>query len=209
MAVDGARTEKNGDVTVRSNIEGERAEPIRIDYRMRRAAASWSVIDVIIEGVSLVQNFRAQTQEIIAQDGVDRLIAKLRQKNDERDPGVGELGRRWPAALPAIHLLDGRFYAGDPHRPLRLDARARAGLLGRAGEVWGVALHDDVHARLEATRTSSARSGSSRPDAPPIPSMINIDDPLHKRRRGLVNKGFTPRRVARPRAEHPRRSAAS
>jgi hypothetical protein len=31
-----------------------------------------------------VQNFRAQTQEIIARDGVDSLIAKLREKNDER-----------------------------------------------------------------------------------------------------------------------------
>ncbi len=39
-------------------------------------------------------------------------------------------------------------------------------------------------------------SGSSRPDAPAIPSMINLDDPLHKRRRNLVNRGFTPRRVA-------------
>jgi len=84
VAVDGARAEKNGDVTVRSNIESERSEPIRIDYRMRPAGSSWTVIDVIIEGVSLVQNFRAQTQEIIAQDGVDHLIAKLRQKNDER-----------------------------------------------------------------------------------------------------------------------------
>jgi len=36
---------------------------------------------------------------------------------------------------------------------------------------------------------------SSRPDAPPIPSMINLDDPQHRRRRNLVNKGFTPRRV--------------
>jgi cytochrome P450 family 142 subfamily A polypeptide 1 len=35
-----------------------------------------------------------------------------------------------------------------------------------------------------------------RPDSPPVPSMINMDDPEHKLRRGLVNKGFTPRRVA-------------
>jgi phospholipid transport system substrate-binding protein len=82
--VNGARAEKNGDVTVRSNIEGEGSEPIRIDYRMRPSGAGWLVIDVIIEGVSLVQNFRAQTQEIIARDGVDSLIAKLREKNDER-----------------------------------------------------------------------------------------------------------------------------
>jgi cytochrome P450 family 142 subfamily A polypeptide 1 len=35
-----------------------------------------------------------------------------------------------------------------------------------------------------------------RPDSPPIPSMINLDGLEHKRRRNLVNRGFTPRRVA-------------
>lgn len=85
VEVDGARAEKNGDVTVRSNIEGERSAPIRLDYRMRPAKGTYVVIDVIIEGVSLVQNFRAQTQEIIAKDGVDSLIARLKQRNDQRD----------------------------------------------------------------------------------------------------------------------------
>src|SRR5262249_40132597 len=35
-----------------------------------------------------------------------------------------------------------------------------------------------------------------RPDAPAVPSMINFDGDVHKRRRNLVNRGFTPRRVA-------------
>jgi cytochrome P450 family 142 subfamily A polypeptide 1 len=35
-----------------------------------------------------------------------------------------------------------------------------------------------------------------RPDAPAVPSMINFDGDYHKRRRNLVNRGFTPRRVA-------------
>jgi len=34
-----------------------------------------------------------------------------------------------------------------------------------------------------------------RPDSPPIPSMINMDDPQHRKRRALVSRGFTPRRV--------------
>lgn len=83
VVVEGARLEKNGDVTVRSTIEGERSEPIRLDYRMRRAGKGWRVIDVIIEGVSLVQNFRGQTQEILAEVGIDGLIDRLRQKNAE------------------------------------------------------------------------------------------------------------------------------
>jgi len=35
---------------------------------------------VIIEGVSLVQNFRAQAQEIVSAEGPDGLIKKLRAK---------------------------------------------------------------------------------------------------------------------------------
>src|SRR5262249_14462418 len=38
-------------------------------------------------------------------------------------------------------------------------------------------------------------AGGNRPDAPAFPFMINTDDPLHRKRRGLVNKGFTVRRV--------------
>src|SRR5262249_3923832 len=42
-----------------------------------------------------------------------------------------------------------------------------------------------------------ASGQSSRPERDSwIPSMINMDDPKHKRRRNLVNRGFTPRRVA-------------
>ena len=87
VTVNGARAEQKGDVTVRSSIEAERSEPIRIDYRMRLKGGEWSVIDVIIESVSLVQNFRGQTQEIIGQVGVDGLIERLRQKNAEREKG--------------------------------------------------------------------------------------------------------------------------
>ena len=96
---------------------------------------------------------------------------------------------------PEIDLLDGRFYAGDPfpayawlrrHAPLYLDEPRR---------LWGVALHEDVQ-RVSKDPERFCSSGSSRPDAPAIPSMINVDDPLHKRRRNLVNRGFTPRRVA-------------
>jgi phospholipid transport system substrate-binding protein len=85
VTVNGARAEKNGDVTVRSQIEGERSEPIRIDYRLRPSGAELKVIDVIIEGVSLVQNFRSQTQQIISEVGVDGLIGRLREKNAERE----------------------------------------------------------------------------------------------------------------------------
>ena len=92
-----------------------------------------------------------------------------------------------------IRLTDGDFYASEPfeqyawmreNAPVYFD-----------GEVWGVARHDDVQTVSKDSLTFCNRHGM-RPDSPPVPSMINMDDPDHKLRRGLVNKGFTPRRVA-------------
>ena len=51
-----------------------------VDYRLRKGDAGWRGIDVIIEGVSLVQNFRSQAQEIVSAEGPDGLIQKLRDK---------------------------------------------------------------------------------------------------------------------------------
>jgi len=94
----------------------------------------------------------------------------------------------------AIRLLDGSFYAGDPH-PHYAWLREHAPLYwDPSAEVWGVARHGDVqHVSKHPEIFCSGRS--SRPDAPALPSMINLDDPLHMRRRNLVNRGFTPRRV--------------
>jgi cytochrome P450 family 142 subfamily A polypeptide 1 len=45
-------------------------------------------------------------------------------------------------------------------------------------------------------RTFSSRR-APRPHGHPLPMMISMDDPDHQRRRSLVNRGFTPRRIAR------------
>jgi phospholipid transport system substrate-binding protein len=79
-----SRAERNGDVTVRSRILGE-GDPLGVDYRLRSRNGSWYVIDVIVEGVSLLSNFRSQTQEIISAEGPEGLIQKLREKNEGRE----------------------------------------------------------------------------------------------------------------------------
>jgi phospholipid transport system substrate-binding protein len=80
-----ARPEKNGDVTVKSRIVGGRAgDGINVDYRMRAKSGPWRAIDIFIEGVSVVQNFRTQVQEIVTSKGADQLISILREKNDQK-----------------------------------------------------------------------------------------------------------------------------
>ena len=79
IAIASSRPEKNGDVTVMTRVKGATGDTA-VDYRLRKGDAGWRGIDVIIEGVSLVQNFRSQAQEIVSAEGPDGLIQKLRDK---------------------------------------------------------------------------------------------------------------------------------
>ncbi|MGH2897896.1 MAG: MlaC/ttg2D family ABC transporter substrate-binding protein, partial [Solirubrobacteraceae bacterium] len=78
-----SRLESNGDVTVKTRVVGGAAgDGVQIDYRLRPAeGGGWLIIDVIPAGVSLIQNFRSQVQEIVTQKGVGQLIQTLHDKN--------------------------------------------------------------------------------------------------------------------------------
>ncbi|MFQ5513223.1 MAG: cytochrome P450 [Myxococcota bacterium] len=97
-------------------------------------------------------------------------------------------------APPQISLLDGFFYAEDPHPAFRWMRDHAPVYRDEAGSCWGIARHADIMWISKRPSLFSSAAGS-RPDSPPIPSMINLDDPAHKRRRNLVNRGFTPRQV--------------
>lgn len=93
-----------------------------------------------------------------------------------------------------IDLVDGAFWGRNPHEELAwLRANAPVWRDPRTG-VWGVATYDLVkHVSTRPQLFSSA--GGIRPDFPPQPMMIDMDDLAHWQRRKVVNKGFTPRRV--------------
>ena len=95
---------------------------------------------------------------------------------------------------PAIDLLDGAFYGGDPH-PTYSWMRANApAYYDAAHNVWGLASYAAVLGASKDPSTFS-NAGGIRPDTGPIPMMIDMDDPEHWKRRKLVNRGFTPARV--------------
>jgi phospholipid transport system substrate-binding protein len=87
------REEKRGDWTVKSRIVATSKEPILIDYRLRRlddGAGEWKIIDIIIEGVSLVSNYRSQYQEVFSNGGADHLIKLITEKNDKARAALAE-----------------------------------------------------------------------------------------------------------------------
>jgi cytochrome P450 family 142 subfamily A polypeptide 1 len=96
---------------------------------------------------------------------------------------------------PEIRLLDGYWYQRVPLEHYRWMRDEAPVYWDPEGEIWGITRHEDV--QMVSRRPEIYCSGrSSRPEPDSwIPSMINLDDPDHKRRRNLVNRGFTKRRV--------------
>jgi len=56
---------------------------IPLNYRLLQAGGTWKVYDVVIEGVSLVSNYRSQFSRIIHESGYAELVKRLRTKVTE------------------------------------------------------------------------------------------------------------------------------
>ena len=67
-------------VVVQSEVRGK-GEPIKLDYRLDKADASWKIIDVNVGGIWLVTSYRSQFAGEISSGGIDGLISKLTERN--------------------------------------------------------------------------------------------------------------------------------
>lgn len=77
---------KNGKAVVKTNIPRKNGE-IPLDYRMINGKDGWRIYDVIIEGVSLVKNYRTQFKKILGKETPDQLITRLKKKIlEQRQP---------------------------------------------------------------------------------------------------------------------------
>ena len=79
----GTQIEPRDDVSVKTRIVGGEFDDAEISYRLRNRNERWRIIDVVIEGVSLVSNYRSQFAEILNAGTIDDLLVKLRDKNFE------------------------------------------------------------------------------------------------------------------------------
>ncbi|HXE98672.1 MAG TPA: ABC transporter substrate-binding protein [Dongiaceae bacterium] len=68
---------------VKSKVVTAARDEFTLDYHLLKQNGKWMVYDVVIEGVSLVSNYRSQFNKIITANGYDRLVKKLQSKNEE------------------------------------------------------------------------------------------------------------------------------
>jgi phospholipid transport system substrate-binding protein len=79
---------------VRSKIVTKKNQEIPILYRLQKNNANWEVYDVIVEGVSLVNNYRTQFSKIIRTSSYQGLVKKMQVKLEGEE--AGELGAPKP-----------------------------------------------------------------------------------------------------------------
>jgi phospholipid transport system substrate-binding protein len=68
-------------VVVKTLILQPGGQPLGVDYSLELVGDTWKVYDIVIEGVSLVTNYRGQFGTEIRQGGMDGLIQRISDKN--------------------------------------------------------------------------------------------------------------------------------
>ena len=64
---------------VRNNVETP------VNYRLQSGSEKWMVYDVVIEGVSLVRNYRSQFDSILQKEDFNTLLARIQEKIDKAE----------------------------------------------------------------------------------------------------------------------------
>ena len=82
------------EATVKTRIVTKRGTEVPVDYRMHAKNGRWLVYDAIIEGVSLISNYRTQFNKVVQTESYQSLVQKLRAKETEPAASAAPKERR-------------------------------------------------------------------------------------------------------------------
>jgi len=77
--------------TVKTVVVTKQGTEVPVDYRLLREKDGWRVYDVVVEGVSLVGNYRTQFNKVIQTSSYEDLVNRMRAKDFSPE---GSRGRR-------------------------------------------------------------------------------------------------------------------
>lgn len=66
---------------VETKLVSKKGEQIAVNYKLQNGGGDWKVYDVVIENISLVNNFRSQFNRILANASFAELLQKLESKS--------------------------------------------------------------------------------------------------------------------------------
>src|SRR5215472_1241111 len=164
---------------VSESIDGESAnvattlltragQELPVDYRMVRQGARWKVQDVVVDGVSLVMNYRSQFARVLAAQPYAELVRRMQAETGPEAPlAIGPPVRPAPSLAPPAEPI-------QPPRAIIPDV-----LADRAVKPMAVAKSASPEQPIQkssgggAKRPSSARAEAVRP-APPA-TLVGAD----------------------------------
>jgi phospholipid transport system substrate-binding protein len=79
--VDGSRA------TVKTTVVTRRNQQVPIEYRLHKANGRWLIYDVLVEGISLVNNYRSQFNRIITSSSYNDLVQKMKNRQGDELSG--------------------------------------------------------------------------------------------------------------------------
>ena len=71
------------EVEVKSQVNLTRGEPITLNYRLAKGAQGWKIFDLNVLGAWLVETYKSTFASEIGKGGIDGLIKKLRDRNEQ------------------------------------------------------------------------------------------------------------------------------
>jgi phospholipid transport system substrate-binding protein len=71
------------EVEVKSQVNLTRGEPITLNYRLSKGAQGWKIFDLNVMGAWLVETYKSTFASEISKGGVDGLIKKLHDRNQQ------------------------------------------------------------------------------------------------------------------------------
>jgi phospholipid transport system substrate-binding protein len=82
-------TQDNDRAEVFTKVVTKKGEEFSVNYALHPINGEWKVYDVVIENISLVNNYRSQFNRVLAKDSFDELLRRLRGKSPEFKPVKG------------------------------------------------------------------------------------------------------------------------
>ena len=65
---------------VDTKITSNKGDDSTVSYKLRQSDGSWKIYDVVIENISIVNNYRSQFNRVIARSSFDDLLRQMREK---------------------------------------------------------------------------------------------------------------------------------
>lgn len=79
-------------VTVKTEVKQSGAQSIPINYTMHIADGEWKVVDVSVNGVSLVSTYRGSFASEVRRGGIETLLSKLAERNAQSNAAIAADG---------------------------------------------------------------------------------------------------------------------